>query len=192
VQIVNESEQLVRKTLNHMRLLTNELHPPLLALMGLWPAVVAYAEKFGRNNGIQISIAAPERTERLSAAREIAVFRVVQECLVNVRRHSESDRASIRAWTDRGRLPVEVADSGKRFSRGPDGSLPVGLGIVGMRERARQLGGKLEIESKPRGGATVRLSIPISTTGPVLDAEPALLATPTRPRASRARIRRSR
>lgn len=106
----------------------------------------------------------PEDLRRLAHGEEIALFRVVQECLTNVHRHSGSPTARIRIMQDRKSLSLEVADEGHGFqtvrSETTDAGPWMGLGLLGMRERMSSLGGHLEIESDGHG-TTVRAQLPL-------------------------------
>jgi signal transduction histidine kinase len=103
---------------------------------------------------------------RLPQDTETALFRIVQESLANVQRHSGSEAATISVLTEAGRLRLEVSDQGRGIGQGSidragSSRARLGVGILGMRERMTQLGGKLEIESSP-SGTTVRATIPVT------------------------------
>jgi len=114
-------------------------------------------------NGPQTSenLEIPGNFERLSPELETAIFRVVQECLTNIHRHSGSRVASIRAVRDGNEVKVEVRDQGKGMLSGGEGSpRKVGVGIQGMRERITQFGGRFEVHSDKKG-TTVLASVPL-------------------------------
>ncbi len=162
LNVVNECRELAGKALEKIRTLSHDLHPAILELGGLWPAIRAYAEKFGQMSGIVVTIEIPENISApLTKAKELTVFRVVQETLTNIHRHSGSKTASIRVRPENGYVIVEMSDSGKGICRDSWYQPTLaGLGITGMKERARQLGGGLQIESDPEHGTTIRLSLP--------------------------------
>lgn len=161
LEIVTESKELIERALGNIRTLSYNLHPPLLELGGLWVTIRSHAEKFTRTSGIPVSLDIPESLPRLSQAQEIAVFRILQECLTNIHLHSGSKNASIRVRHENGQVILEVSDAGRGFGAAPRGPQLSGLGITGMKERARELGGELEVTSNPLHGSTVRLSLPL-------------------------------
>jgi signal transduction histidine kinase len=141
------------------------LHPPLLDELGLAGAVRDYADGFADRSGIRVDLELPPGLERLPREVETTLFRVMQESLTNIHRHSGSPTASIRFQRSKGEISMEVRDKGNGLAApvepGAAGGLEgVGVGIAGMRERLRQLGGRLEIHSGG-GGTTVCATLPI-------------------------------
>jgi signal transduction histidine kinase len=131
------------------------LHPPLLDELGLESAVREFIEGFVQRSNIDVSFFLSSGFERLSQDYELAIFRVVQECLTNIHRHSGSKIAKILLSQQDGVVHCEISDQGKGI---PDihqlalnSSATIGVGLRGMRERARQLGGILEIHSNSEG-----------------------------------------
>lgn len=127
-------------------------------------AVRWYAEGFAERSGIGVTLDLPATFERLAREVETTLFRVVQEGLINIHRHAQSSTATIRLSADRERLTLEIEDRGvgmpaELVSRLIDGAGTVGVGIAGMRERLKQLGGSLEIESSH--GMTLRALVPL-------------------------------
>ena len=140
------------------------LHPPLLDERGLSSAVRWYADGFAARCGIALSLELPDGI-RLPQPVETTLFRIIQECLTNIHRHSGSATASIRLLTRAEEVTLEVRDQGKgmpptQLKRCNGAAQAVGVGIAGMRERVRQLGGQLEIESALHGTA-VRAVLPL-------------------------------
>ena len=148
------------------------LHPPLLDETGLRSAVSWYAEGFAERSGIRVTVEIPEHFGRLTSDIETALFRVVQQCLANVHRHSGSAVANIRIASDDREVRVEVRDEGRGFSREVlagflTGTNLVGVGMAGMRERIRELGGKFDVRSSAKGSSVhVSLPIPASASAP--------------------------
>jgi signal transduction histidine kinase len=140
------------------------LHPPTLDEYGLASALEWYAEGFARRAGIRVTLDLPDDLRRLPRDAETALFRIVQECLTNVQRHSGSPTARIRILQEPEELVLEVADDGCGFSTAGQGiartGSGVGLGLVGMKERIRHLGGHLETKSDGHG-TTIRASLPM-------------------------------
>ena len=148
-----------------IRTLSYLLHPPLLDEFGLADALRGYVRGFDQRSGIHVDLQMPEELRRLPRAVEMTLFRIVQESLVNIQRHSGSKKADIRMILDSTQATLEVKDYGRGIkSNGQslkDGVQSLGVGIYGMRERVRQLGGELEIDSDQKG-TTVRVMLPAS------------------------------
>lgn len=163
----------IEKAISETRTISHLLHPPLLDEVGLESALVWYAEGFAKRSGIAVDVDIADSIGRLSTDIETAVFRVVQECLTNVHRHSGSQTASVRLYRTDGDLKLEVRDQGKGM---PAGSLSgeaqsaLGVGLQGIRERVLQLRGKLEIVSNEGAGTTVVAAIP-QASGPTAGVE---------------------
>lgn len=157
-----EGLKLVQGCSQEIRDFSYLLHLPMLDEYGLASVLRGNAEGFTRRTGIQVTLDMPDDLCRLPLDVETALFRVVQECLTNVHRNSGSPTVSIRIAQESNRLCLEVADQGRGTpfvaSRG-DASWQ-GMGASGMRERMRERGGTLEIESDSRG-TTVRASLPL-------------------------------
>jgi PAS domain S-box-containing protein len=134
------------------------LHPPLLEECGLPAALRWLAEGFSKRSGIAVDLQLPPSLERFDSERELILFRVVQESLANVHRHTKSPRAQIRLEEQFGEITIEVRDEGGGEVR--EGEEPPGVGIGGMRERLAQAGGSLSVSIQP-SGSVVRARIPI-------------------------------
>jgi signal transduction histidine kinase len=159
-----DSENLVQEMSSEVRTISHLLHPPLLDEAGLLSALRWYVEGFAARSKINVDLDLPDHFGRLPRESETAVFRVVQECLTNIHRHSESPVARIRLRQHDHQVFVEIADKGKGIPpekrEEMDSSGTPGVGIRGMRERLRQLGGTLEINSGSVGTVViVRLPI---------------------------------
>lgn len=159
-----DSETLVQEMSKEIRTISHLLHPPLLDEAGLLSALRWYVEGFAQRSNVEVVLDIDEDFGRLPLELETAIFRIVQECLTNIHRHSGSSAAKIRVARTTGEVRVEVADSGKGISKEKQQELTTsgapGVGIAGMRERLRQLGGSLEIKSNDRGTlVVVRLPI---------------------------------
>ena len=158
-----EALKLSEQCSSDVRTISYLLHPPLLDERGLSSAIRWYADGFAQRSGIELSMDLPDEDTRFSQPLEMTLFRIVQESLTNIHRHSGSSTAHICLLADAENAILEVQDEGRgmpfsSFKRCNSGSL--GVGIAGMRERVRQLGGQLEIQSRP-GSTTVRAILPI-------------------------------
>jgi two-component system NarL family sensor kinase len=155
-ETLSDSRDMVRKMAEEIRTLSYLLHPPLLDESGLGSAVRWYAEGFQKRSAIQVHVVTAPGLGRLPAEVETALFRVVQESMTNVHRYSGSPDAEIRITTDEDNIRLEIADHGKGIrastARMPvDGVASLGVGIPGMRERLRQLGGQLDVDFGTNG-----------------------------------------
>ncbi len=154
--IIFDSIQLAESSAKELRTISYLLHPPLLDEMGLLSAVRWYARGFSERSGIRVELLLPDDMERLPRQLEIALFRIVQESLTNVHRHSSSPVASIHIEADVKRVVLEVSDQGTGIDMSATIPPKLGVGIAGMRERINQLQGQLELVSGPHG-TTVRV-----------------------------------
>jgi signal transduction histidine kinase len=156
-----ECGELLDMAIREVRTMSYLLHPPLLEECGLRSAIPSYVEGFSRRSGIQVTVEIAPNFRRLGDDAELALFRVLQESLTNVHRHSGSSTAHVRAALRDGVAILEVADQGTGIAGEPPCEIPckAGVGLQGMTERMRQLGGELRMESSERG-TTVRATIP--------------------------------
>ena len=141
-----------------MRGLSQTLHPSILEELGLESTIEWYLSTVERQLGIQVAYAHASTAARIDDTTGIHVYRVLQEAVSNVARHSGTDRAWVRLRCDVGMLKLEVEDHGKGLDLGTS---PRGLGLVAMRERAELLGGALEFDRPREGGTLVRLTVPL-------------------------------
>jgi PAS domain S-box-containing protein len=160
-----EARRVLVEMSREIRTLSYLLHPPLLDELGLVSAIKEYAEGFSERSGIKLNLEIQAGFARLPQEAETALFRIVQESLTNIQRHSGTQTAKIHLHGDSASVNLEVIDRGhgmekKAIERGNGTGTRLGVGILGMRERMTQLGGRLEIESSP-SGTTVRVSIPL-------------------------------
>jgi PAS domain S-box-containing protein len=162
---VTESKELIDESLKEVRTLSHLLHPPMLDDVGLVAAIRWFANGFSQRSSIQIDLNLPTDLPRLSVELETAIFRVVQESLTNVHRHSGSSTAAVSLKREDNQLHLLVVDQGRGIapeqlaSRQENASF--GVGILGMRERLRQLSGEMEIMSGNQG-TTIHVIIPLS------------------------------
>jgi PAS domain S-box-containing protein len=163
--VVSESSEIVEKCLTETRTISHLLHPPLLDEAGFGSAARWYVEGFARRSGIEVELDLPQELMRLHPDVEIALFRAVQECLTNIHKHAGSSLVDIRVTQDAKQVRLEIKDNGKGIPREHlhrllEGAAEAGVGVAGMRERFRDLGGSLEIRSS-RKGTTVIVTAPI-------------------------------
>ena len=168
---LTECHQLTTQVGEEIRTLSYLLHPPLLDELGLSSAVHWYTQGFEKRTGIHVEVDISRDFLRLPAEVETALFRVIQESLTNVHRYADSPKAFIRVARVGDEVKLEIGDYGKgvraeilKSSR--DAVAPLGVGIQGMKERMRQLSGRLEVTSRPNKGTVVTATLPIRERRP--------------------------
>jgi PAS domain S-box-containing protein len=151
---LEECKDLVAQLSKEIRTMSYLLHPPLLDETGLSQAIRWYMQGLAERSDLKIQLDVPGDFGRLSGDLELAMFRIVQECLTNIHRHSESKTAKISLSRKSGTVSLKIEDQGKGISAdklaGIQGQRS-GVGITGMRERVRHLGGVLAIQSEGKG-----------------------------------------
>jgi PAS domain S-box-containing protein len=161
-----ESDRLLDDIIAEVRTISHLLHPPLLDEVGLPVAVKCYVEGFSERSRIAVTLDMEEDIGRLGHETEIALFRILQEGLTNVHRHSGSRSASVRLAQRDGKVRLEIIDRGKGIpaKKQLDLNSPgqLGVGFRGMRERVLQIGGNLEIHSGANGTTVVAI-VPVVT-----------------------------
>jgi len=167
--LVADSGAIVQQMSEGIRTMSYLLHPPLLDEAGLAFAVKWYGEGFAERSKIRLDLDIPDNFGRLPREHEIALFRVVQECLTNIHRHADSPVARITLLRSESDVRVRIEDDGKGMSpasqRDLAGAGTPGVGIRGMRERMLQLGGFLDIASLGAGkGTRVTARLPVGET----------------------------
>ncbi len=144
-----------------VRRISSDLRPGVLDHLGIAAAVAWQAKTFGDRTGISCAVLAPDRAYDLDRDRETALFRILQEALTNVARHSGADRVDVELSEDGGEVVLRVADNGKGIS-GESMANPGSLGLIGMRERIRPFAGAVEIEGVEGAGTTLTVRVPIA------------------------------
>ncbi len=183
-KVISENAALLAQVSQEIRTISHLLHPPLLDEVGLAPGVREYLEGFAERSRMEVRLEIAEDFGRLPRDLETALFRIVQEGLTNVHRHSASRSVTVRIMRSSGRVSVAIADAGtgipKQKIREIEAGRASGVGLRGMRERVRQLGGSFRIRSSHKGTVVVtRLPLdPTDSRGDDLGTTPAF-ATPS-------------
>jgi PAS domain S-box-containing protein len=164
---IQQSLDLVEQLSKELRTVSYLLHPPLLDEAGLPSALRWYVEGFAERSKINVQLELPTDLGRLPRDMEMAMFRIIQECLTNIHRHSGSKEANIRVARCADEVCLQIQDKGRGMPVSNNGGsssklVRAGVGIQGMRERVKQLGGQLEIQSNENGTA-VTASFPLVT-----------------------------
>ena len=167
-ELLREAILLSQKASDETRTLSYLLYPPTLDYSGLRSALEWYIEGFTQRSKVKVDLNVSVGANRLPEIVERTLFRIVQESLTNIFRHSGSDTASVQIDARSGTVRLEVADNGKGIPEETLATLnssggQLGVGIRGMRERVRQLGGWLRIRSWPSGTA-ILVTLPVTET----------------------------
>ncbi len=169
--LISECIKLLDQAMTETRTISHLLHPPLLDEAGFASAARWYVEGFAKRSGIQTSLEMPEDLGRLSGSLELALFRVLQESLTNVHRHSKSLKAAVSVMASNGEVVLQVRDYGKGvpvdvLDRFRHKRAHGGVGLAGMRERINELGGRLDMNSDGRGTRIVATLPRLERRGP--------------------------
>jgi signal transduction histidine kinase len=164
---VEETATLLRQISQEIRTISHLLHPPLLDEVGLESALRCYVDGFAKRSKIAVQLNIAPGLGRLSQDHETSIFRIVQESLTNIHRHSGSETAVVRIENGGGELRLEIRDDGCGMP--PEMLRPTGIvngagvGLQGMRERVRELGGNLDIASRPDHGTVLTATFPLTS-----------------------------
>jgi signal transduction histidine kinase len=161
-----ESQELVQQLSKEIRTVSYLLHPPLLEETGLSQAIRWYMKGLAERSGLKIDLDIPNDFGRLPHDMEVAIFRIVQECLTNIHRHSGGQTANIRLSHNMSKVSLEIEDDGLGMPKETLTTIRTqrsGVGITGMRERVRHLGGELHIQSSSKG-TKISVTLPIVAT----------------------------
>jgi len=167
-ELLENAVRLARQCSTEIRTASYLLHPPLLDELGLVSALRWLADGLRERSGIEVRLDLPESMPRLSNANELTLFRVAQEALTNVQRHSASPWAAVRLKVLANSVSLEVEDAGRgignhdHLGRGAPSVPTLGVGLAGMRERIRQVGGTFAVESAG-AGTRIRATVPLQT-----------------------------
>ncbi|HYO48177.1 MAG TPA: PAS domain S-box protein [Gemmatimonadota bacterium] len=159
---IEQVREEIAETADAVRRIARGLRPPALDEVGLAAALESLVSSLRLAHSLNIEMTADRPRDRLEADAELALYRIVQEALSNAVRHSGASRVAVSLQTEDGMVRAEVEDDGRGFAvdraYGDEGQ---GLGMVGMRERARNAGGSLDIDSAPGAGTRVRVELPL-------------------------------
>lgn len=160
---IDEVKNLVEKSISELKEISYNLKPRILSEMGLEPALISLCKNVSMASNIHGNIHFEELSVKLNNIQETALYRITQEALNNITKHSAASEFSLRMFRDNGSIRLVVSDNGKGFD--PDIVSLKGtgknMGLISMRERAEAIGGHFEIESSPGEGAAVIVEIPV-------------------------------
>lgn len=166
----DDVNSLIDEAIRETRTISHLLHPPMLDEIGFAASASWYVTGFARRSGIEVQLELPDEQPRFTESMDLTLFRVLQECLTNILRHSGSKKAEVRMEIGGQEVVLSVRDYGKGMSRDQidkfmTSGTDVGVGLGGMRERVRDLGGKIELQT-PGTGTTVKVTLPIVMATP--------------------------
>ena len=161
--------KILASTLTTVRRICSELRPSLLKNLGLCAAIESHGLAFQARSGIRCTFSLPAEPFKLNDKCAILLFRIFQEMLTNVARHARASQVNISLRSQNDHLVLKVRDNGRGITKGALGRAKT-LGIVGMRERALEIGGELTIRRAPTGGTSAMVSVPIANTVPIVPA----------------------
>jgi signal transduction histidine kinase len=159
--ILRGLKEQARSAVADIRRLVYDLRPPTLDELGLVGAIRETAVQYDYDS-LRVAIHAPERLDDLTAAVEVAAYRIAQEALTNVARHARATECTVSLAVEAGALHLEVRDDG----RGLPQERSAGVGLASMHERAEELGGEFCVESSPEGGTAVWVRLPLPEEAP--------------------------
>jgi signal transduction histidine kinase len=167
---ISENAFMVDELSREIRTMSHLLHPPMLDEIGFSSALRWYVDGFSERSKVKVNLDLSEELGRLPNEMELTIFRMIQECLTNVHRHSGSTSATIRLSQENDQVTVEVQDQGKGIPPDKQADLissdRAGVGFRGMRERLRKLNGTLEVQSDAKGTTVIaRVPFTIASDG---------------------------
>jgi signal transduction histidine kinase len=164
--ILTKAGETVDDLMKRVRELSIALHPRHLDILGLPLTISWHIQRFTEQTNVRVAFRHCGVDRRYLPRVELAAFRIVQESLNNVARHAGAAEASVSIWANDGLLFLQIEDRGKGFAPAGGDASESGVGLLGMTERARLLGGTLTVESAPGAGTTVRAELPIADAAP--------------------------
>lgn len=162
---ITVTQHLVEESVEIIHRFAHELRPTALDDLGLIPALESFLKNFSRETGIHVKLTAHAEIEKVEGDRRTALYRVAQEALSNVSRHSHASLVHITLLKKGDQISLEICDNGSGFDTGPTpgGRTPVRLGILGMRERVEMVGGTFCVDSAAGGPTTLHVTVPCSS-----------------------------
>ena len=167
-QAMTEANVMMDHAIKQVRTISHLLHPPLLDEMGLLSALRWYTEGFAKRSGIETTLEVPREFPRLGVEVETAIFKIAQESLTNVFRHSGAQRATVKLEEQNGRVFVSITDDGKGIPKTVAAQQPgsYGIGIIGIKQRVEEHGGQLVLQNG-NPGTVVQVTMPLKNLGSI-------------------------
>lgn len=159
---IHDTKELLSQTIEDVRTLSSDLSPPMLVDFGLVPTLRWYTDNYSQRANINVSLKVKDKSYRFSPEVELALYRIIQEALTNVAKHSRATKVIIHLSKRDSTAILSVRDNGIGFDPGKVLSAPKGMGLFNMKERVNLLGGSFDIISRSRKGTTLTINIPFS------------------------------
>jgi PAS domain S-box-containing protein len=175
--LLQSAAELADEAIREVRTISYLIHPPMLDEAGLGLALRLYLKAFSQRSGIEVTLEGGDTFGRTAQETETVLFRVVQEALTNVHRHSGSSTAQVCLARESGKLIVEISDQGRGLTDGGRAA-GRGVGIAGMLERVKHLNGELKFDSRAGRGTAIRVVLPDPGTEPAMYREAAPIIAP--------------
>jgi signal transduction histidine kinase len=157
---IAETQSLISKSVEVVHNFARQLRPRVLDDLGIVAAIKTAIKDFTKVSGIPVELKAPKGSIKLESLKKTVIFRVTQEALINVNKHSKATKVQIRMTLDKQRLVLEIEDNGKSFKKNSKNK-SFGIGIQGMEERVKMVRGDFKISSNEGAGTTVVITIPL-------------------------------
>jgi PAS domain S-box-containing protein len=162
-RLLSDCRRLVKRVSREIRAMSCLLHPPLIDELGLEFALRWLTNSYAERSGIEVFLEAPPEFGRLKPEAEMTLFRVAQESLSNVLRHSGSPTAIVRLMRTPNEVELEIADRGKGMPLRPPGSTDgFGIGLLGIQARVKNVNGRFDLNSSAGTGVTIRVVLPLT------------------------------
>ncbi|PYS21874.1 MAG: hypothetical protein DMF72_15690 [Acidobacteria bacterium] len=161
---IKDMAALIDSTINSVRRISAELRPSMLDDLGLVAAVQSYLLQFQERAGIVTRFESSVDEVELTPPQSTALFRIFQEALTNVLRHSQATKVNIRISRQNGQFVLTISDNGRGITKSEKSSV-LSLGLLGMQERARLVGGEIDIATREEGGTVITVRVPIARDG---------------------------
>lgn len=158
---LHQMSELIEKTIQELRLLSVELHPPTLSTLGLLAAIKSYIKLYTSTFGILVNLETSGQEKQIPEQKRISVFRVCQEALANIAKHADTSKITMSMNWEDSRLSISIFDHGKGFQQEKMKNHSHSFGIAAMEERMLLTGGRCVISSKIGEGTSIEISLPI-------------------------------
>jgi len=157
---INDLDEQLARTMTMLRNVMYELRPPGIAEYGLYTIIRQYIEQFEASTGINVSLTLPNDLLLPTEAHQYPVFFMLQEALINIRKHAQATEVSVTFCADDVNFIIDITDNGRGFDRTTPPA-PTSFGLTGLAERAARIGGTLEIDSQPGHGTHLSILVPL-------------------------------
>jgi signal transduction histidine kinase len=162
---IDETAAILERLLGQVRQISLDLRPSMLDDLGLVPALRSLLDQQGRRASVAVRFSAKNMPENLDPEIQTTCFRVAQEAITNAVRHANATRIDVELSCENGNLRLQVRDNGRGFDAESVQAQAVGLGLIGIKERAILVGGRTKIVSSPNKGTTIEICLPLTPGG---------------------------